>query len=303
MLRNILIALAFLILSCCARAEARHRFFDELFDTWPDQHGSPCGTPYTHGLNVEPAYLDRDLLIDYRIGNNIDDEADEQELTFELEWALSKRLGLILELPTISTNPFDGPTETGVGDMAFGTRMLLVNRNRFLLSTIIEVETPTGSAARGLGNGEAAIAPTVAWWLDLGNWLVFQGQFGPEVKLESGETELLYRFAFTKSWEGPVLFHCQSCRSPSHHGRDTHSHDDHGHEAPTHHGPGLFTLYLEPIGTSNLTDSDEGTRFDMTTGISYSLTEKLELRTAVRFPLYRPSSLDSQFLFSVLRHF
>jgi len=301
-MRNISIAVTFLVLSTCAAAEGRDGFFGELFEPWPDLHGSPCGTPYTHALNVEPAYLDRDLLIDYRVGNGIDGEADEQELEFELEWALSKRLGLIIGCPVISTDPFDGPTETGVGDLALGTRMLLVNWNRLLLSAILEVETPTGDAARGLGNGETAIAPTAAWWLDLGGWLVFQGQFGPEIKLESGETELLYRFALTKSWQGPVYFHCGSCRRRSHHGRADRA-DDHHHGAPTHHGPGLITLYLEPLGTSNLTDADEGTRFDMTTGIGYALTDKLELRTAVRFPLYRPSSLDSQFIFSLLRHF
>jgi len=276
-------------------ADAREDMLAELLAPWPDTHASPHGTPHTHAFNVEPAYLHRGLRVDYLIDTNVGGDIDEQELGFELEWALTKRLGLCIEAPLIGLNPVAEQNVTGFGDMAVAGRVLLVDRHCFLLSANVELETPTGDAERGLGRGEAAFSPTVLCWMDLGHWTVFQGQLGPETGLDSGETELLYRFALTRTWQGPVKFPCR-CRSRSEHGH--HDHNDHGH-----HGPGLTTLYLETVGDTNLSDRQEGTRLDMTTGIGYYLTEKLELRTGLRFPLCHPKRFDSQFIFSAVRCF
>lgn len=276
-------------------ADARDDMLSELLAPWPHTHASPHGTPHTHAFNVEPAYLHRGLRVDYLIGANVGGDTDEQELGFELEWALTKRLGICIEAPLIGLNPVAEHNVTGFGDTAVAGRVLLVDRHRFLLSANVELETPTGDAERGLGRGEAAFSPTVLCWMDLGHGTVFQGQLGPETGLDSGETELLYRFALTRTWQGPVEFPCR-CRSRSEHGH--HDHDDHGH-----HGPGLTTLYLETVGDTNLSDQQEGTRLDMTTGIGYYLTEKLELRTGLRFPLCHPKRFDSQFIFSAVRCF
>ena len=292
-----ILCLLFLGLANTANAQA---FLQELLDPWPDVHSSPHGTPHIHALNVEPAFLDRDLLIDYRLSANVPADADEQELEFELEWALTKRLGLIAAVPVIGIDPEAGNSASGFGDLAFGGRAVLVNRHRFLLSANLELETPTGDAASDLGRGEAALSPTIVWWLDLGNWTVFQGQLGPETGLQSGETELVYRFALTRSWRGPVLFPCCGARRHDH---DVDRHDDHNHHSNGHHESGLITLYFEPTGTTNLTAPDEPTMFELTTGIGYAVTHSLELRTAVGFPLFRPQRFDGQFVFSAIRHF
>jgi len=94
-----------------------------------------------------------------------------------------------------------------------------------------------------------------------------------------------------------VTFPCR-CQSRSEREHGHHDHNDH-----SHHGPGLTTLYLETVGDTNLSDQQEGTRLDMTTGIGYYLTEKLELRTGIRFPLCHPKRFDSQFIFSAVRCF
>ena len=281
----------------------------ELFQPWPERHASPHGTPYRHALNVEPAYLHRGLLFNYRVTNNADGDTDEQEFELHFEWALTKRLGLAIEAPLISLDPVVEDNTTGFGDIAVAGRVLLVDRHRFFLSANIEVETPTGDEDRGLGRGEAALAPTVLWWLDLGCWTVFQGQFGPEIGLESGETELLYRFSLARSWQGPVLCPCRHAHHFGNGGHAAAGHEDHHHSGHDHndhshhHPPGLMTAYLESTGTTSLSDAEEGTHFDMTTGIGYGLTEHLELRAGYRFPLYRPEAFDGQFIFSAARCF
>ena len=285
-------------------------FFRELLTPSSGRHASPCGTPYVHPFLVEPAYLDRDLLIDYRPGYGFDGGTDEQELEFELEWGVTERLGFVFEAPLVGVSPDAGPYESGFGDLAAGCRVLLVDRPRLLVSTLLEVEIPTGDESRGLGGGEAAIAPFVLWWMDLGNWTTFQGQFGPEMAVESGEAELLYLFSLSRSWQGPVLLP-QACRCyPGHRRYEACPHEEHAdeqsghdHDDHSHHNPGLISLYVETTGVTPLTDPDEGTRFEIIPGIGYGLTESLDIRFGARFPLFRPEQLDSQYIFSVVRHF
>ena len=292
-------------------------FLRELLTPSSGEHASPNGTPYVHSFFVEPAYLDRDLLIDYRFGYGFDGDTDEQELEFELEWAFTERFGMVLEAPVVGLNPEIGPSESGFGDLAVGGRLLLVDRPCLLVSSLLEIELPTGNEDRGLGRGEAVLAPFVLWWMDLGNWTTFQGQFGPEIALESGETELLYLLSLNHSWQGPVVFSSACCCCPGHRRHNTrvfHSDDEHGdegfhtdeshnHDDHSHHSPGLVTLYLETTGVTSLTDPDEGTRFEIVPGIGYTLTEEWEIRFAGRFPLFKPARMHSQYILSTVRHF
>ena len=52
---------------------------------WEHRHMSPRGTPYIHAFSVEPAYLGRELIVDYLI-TEFDGET-EQAVEVELEWA------------------------------------------------------------------------------------------------------------------------------------------------------------------------------------------------------------------------
>jgi len=302
-----------LLLSTSASAQG---VFAEFLEPWPDQHASALGTPYAHPFFAEPAYLDRDLLISYSFAEGVDGEADEMALEFELEWALSKRLGLVIEAPVLSVDPDDAPAETGFSDLAFGGRALLIDRSRLLVSGFVEVEVPTGDEDRGLGAGEPLIFPSVLWWADLGNWTTLQGQIGPEMGLESGETEMIYLLALTRSWQGPVLLknacrcthRCGLCgrllhRRERHNGHSGHENEGHDHDDHSHHVPGLITLYLEATGVTPLTEPDETTQFEIAPGISYGLTEAWDARAAVRVPLYKPQRFDHEFIFSAIRHF
>ncbi|MEO6435326.1 MAG: hypothetical protein ABIP55_06140, partial [Tepidisphaeraceae bacterium] len=68
-------------------------------DPWPHADLSRRGTPFVHLFNLEPAFLDRDLILSYRFTNAPDER--EAELEAEIEWALTRRIGLLIETPYV----------------------------------------------------------------------------------------------------------------------------------------------------------------------------------------------------------
>ena len=275
----------------------RGSFFEELFAPATHTHFSRRGTPLVHLFLIEPATLHRDFFLDYRVGNNVGGSTDEQELEAEIEWALTKRLGIIIEAPFLGLNPDNGSNTSGFGDLAIAGRALLVDGDTFFLSANLEVETATGNERRGLGRGEAAMAPSITTWLDLGNWTALHGQFGTEFGLESGDTELIYGLALTHTFQGPVLFHTDQCGQGHRacHGGD----DDH-----VVFDPGMTSLILEMTGATGLSGDEDGQTFvELLPGISYIPVERIELRFGVRFPLFKPTRLDTQYIFTIARVF
>jgi len=94
-------------------SQYRGGFFAELFAPADHTHFTRRGTPLVHLFFVEPAVLHRDFFLDYRSGNNVGGSTDEQELEAELEWALTKRLGIVIEAPYLGLNPDAGPSTSG----------------------------------------------------------------------------------------------------------------------------------------------------------------------------------------------
>src|SRR5688500_12933165 len=60
------------------------RVFDGWIDPWPHADLSRRGTPFVHLFNLEPAFLDRDLILSYRFTDAADER--EAELEAEIEW-------------------------------------------------------------------------------------------------------------------------------------------------------------------------------------------------------------------------
>ncbi len=273
-------------------------FLEELFEPASHTHFTRRGTPLVHLFLTEPATIHQDLFLDYRIGNNFHGGTDEQELEFEMEYALTKRLGMVIEVPYVGLNPVTDPNTSGFADIAVAGRALLVDRDTFFLSANLEIEIPTGDADRELGRGEVALASTITTWLDLGNWTVLHGQFGPEIGLESGDTEFIHRLALTKSFQGPVMFG-RGCRNFSRsNGGDEHE------EHEEHFEPGFTSLILEMTGVTGLSGEEAGQTFiELLPGISYTPVEQIEFRFGVRFPLFKPKRLDTQYIFTIARVF
>ncbi len=212
-------------------------------------HTSACGTPYVHGFLTEPAFLGRDFFLD------VTQSDDETEIEAELEWSLTKRLGLIVELPYIDAE------ETGIGDAALGIRILLVEEQRFLLSASTEVELPTGSESRGLGSGAFAVGASLHTWTDLGAWVTLQTVTGIEHVPDEDETEFKWSLALAKSFRACPLI-------------STRTNDEH------HHGPTAFSVIAEIQGVTALSDDAGETEGRWLLGASFPLAHNLDLRGA-----------------------
>lgn len=261
-------------------------------DPWPHSHFSRRGTPFVHLFNLEPAFLDRDLFFDFRAARG--DDADELEFETELEYALTRRIGVVIEAPLVQLNPQDGPTQTGLGDLAIAPRVLLADADRFLLSGNLEVSFPTGDEQRGLGAGEVGLAPSLSTWIDLGNWVTAHAQVGAEYGIESGEGELFYNAALTYSFLGPRLF-------PGNGRADGHAHREFG---PAHFPAGLTNLILEYTGRTPLDGAQEGASTgELLFGASYNLDESFEIRGGYQVPLGGPQEIDDGFVFGLIYHF
>ena len=244
---------------------------------WEHRHMSSRGTPYIHAFSVEPAYLGRELIVDY-LTTEFDGET-EQAVEAELEWALTNRLGMTVALPFRALDGAAGRS-SGLGDFGIAPRMLLIDNDRFLLSAQIELELPTGREE--VGANETAIGPSMLMWLDLGNWCTLQAQVGTEHDLNSDEAELAYACALGWSF------------------RTT---QDVGHNL--HHAePGLINLSAELTGRTGISGSDDGrTTTEVLLGVSYTISNFTTVRAGYQFPVGGPEGIDHALIISVVLSF
>ena len=253
---------------------------ENFLEPFEHNHVSPRGTPYVHSFGIEPAFTGRDLFLDhsYREGNGV----AEHETEAELEWAFTRRLGVIMEVPYIWEDEEGVASVSGFGDFAIVPRALLVENERFLLTAQMEVVLPTGSSSFG---GETAIAPGIAMWNDLGNWWTLNSSVAIEHGFDADSTELLFGFGLVKSF-----------------GERSGSHAGHAHHA--HSTVGLFNLQLEATGSTPLNGADKGDiHIEGLIGISDSPTAGFDIRAGYLFPITSPEDFDRGFTTGVIFHF
>lgn len=241
-------------------------------------HASASGTPIVHSFNIEPALTGRDLFLTTRYRSS--DEATEREVELELEWAFTRRLGVILELPYgIENEKGGGPRSEGFGNLAVVPRVLVHEGDRFMLTAQVEVELPTATHDF---DGETAMAPGFAAWVDLGGWWTLNSQVGVEHNFDEDGTELVYGLGLIKSF-GEL-------------------HGDHGtHE---HASAGGLNLHLEVTGSTGLNGGEDGdTTLEGLVGLSYGLCSGLDIRGGYEFPLSSPGDFDHGWVAGVVWHF
>ena len=257
------------------------------FEAWPHSHFSRRGTPFVHLFGLEPAFMDRDLFLDYRSAKGFGE--DEVELGAELELALTRRIGLVLELPYTQLDPEGEASAAGVGDFAIAPRLLLVDTEAFLLSMNMEVTIPSGNASKGLGNGELALAPSLSAWVDLGHWIQVSLQAGSEHLLESGDAEIFYNGALAYSFLTPQLF------GPAWH--------DHDHSY-AHFPAGLTNVILELSGRTVLDGLDDGrSTAELLFGLSYNINGSWAARAGYQIPVGGDEDIRRALVLSLVRHF
>lgn len=243
-------------------------------------HRSQRDTPYVHSFGIEPAFTGRDLFLDYSYHEG--DGVSEHESELELEWAFTRQLGVIMEVPYIWEDEEDVATVSGFGDFAMVPRALIVEKERFLLTVQAEVVLPTGSSNFG---GDTAIAPGIVMWGDLGDWWTLNTNLSIEHGFDEDSTEFVYGFGLVKSFG-------EKCDNHEHH-------DHHGHSTG-----GLFNLHLEATGSTPINGADKG---DITieglVGISRSFSAGFDIRAGYMFPITSPGEFDKGFTAGFIYHF
>ncbi len=241
-------------------------------------HFSGNGTPIVHSFGVEPAFTGRDLFTDYRYRSG--EGFAEHELELELEWAFTRRLGVILEVPYVFEKEDGESGIDGFDDIAIVPRAIVLERNRFILSSQVEIVAPTGT--NGFG-GDTAIAPGIAAWLDLGDWWTLNTQLAVEHSFEEDDSELSFGFGLVKSL-----------------GNKSKSPDPHGHTSAA----GQLHLHLEVTGSAGLDGEEEGdVSAEGLVGLSYGLSPQMDLRVGYEFPLTSPREFDSGVVAGLVWHF
>ena len=254
---------------------------DSWLAPWPHTHFSRQGTPFVHGFGLEPAYLDRDLFLHFAFHREKDEVEFETEI--ELEWALTRRLGVVVEAPFIQSNPDVGDTDSGFGDMAIAPRALLYEGEKFLLSANFEISLPTGDESRGFGGEEVGLAPSISTWLDLSHRTALMTQIGYEAGTESGDSEIFYSAAVTHSLRAGTRSTKHDCQ---------------------HFPAGMVNLTLEFSGRTGLHGEEDGeSSVDLLFGSSILLSPSWELRGAYQFPVVGDTDFEDAVIFGMIYHF
>jgi hypothetical protein len=256
-------------------------------DPWPHNHFSQRGTPFVHAFNIEPAFLGTDLFISY--GSLQGFGEDESELEVELEWAFTRRIGMVVEAPLVFLNPDNGDSELGIGDFAVAARGLLVESERFLLSGNLEVSIPSGKEETGLGSGEVGLSPSFSAWLDLGHWVQAHAQAGAERGLDSGDAEVFYNAALIYTFVAP---RAQATAS-----------SDAAHSG-SHSMLGMTNGILDLSGRTAMNGVDDGrSTAEALFGISHNISKSLEIRGGYQFPVGGNQDFDFGFTLGFVHHF
>jgi hypothetical protein len=289
-----------LVFMACAgsnlgRAEELHHerpavFGFDLKEGWFDppvhSHRSALGTPMIHPFRTEPAFTQRDVILDYSTRSQAGQR--EQEIAAEVEWPLSRRLGLIFETPYVFLDPDDGGSIDGFGNLAISPRVLLVETERFLLASALEIETTAGDTATGIAEDEVALAPSFSTWIDLGGWWALNSQLGLEYPVESHDAELFIRSALIHTF-----------RSGDTHDV-AHTHDDHAHGLSA----GLVvSAILEVDLAVGLSGEGDGDWFaEGIVGMLVNLSDNADVRVGYEFPLSTRQDLNNGFTGGLLWH-
>lgn len=243
-------------------------------------------TPYIHPFNTEPAFTRRDLVMHYNYRDVA--EQNEHKIEAELEWAFTRRLGMIVEVPYTFVVPHEGASINGLENVAVSPRVLLVEYDRFLLAGNLEIETPTTDSDRGLAENETALAPSLSMWVDMGHWWTLNTQSGIEYTTKTKQSELFVRTS---------VIH--TLGTPAH--NVGHTDQDHmRHGLP----PGFLSFIIETDLAMGLSGEEDGNwSAEGLLGLNYGLYENVDLRAAFLFPLSQSQALNNGITCGLIRHF
>ncbi len=168
-----------------------------------DSHGGP-GPHLVDAFFTEHAFIERKIRADFSFMNT--DDWNRFTGQIEVEWAISPNAALIVRAPMHYIDRPESFDNSGVGDIALGSKLAVVNnQDAFILAVGAELTMPTGNAARGLGSEHAWAGPFALAWLPFGpdrRW-TFQTASHLEIPFagdEGAEAEV----ATALSWTSPL---------------------------------------------------------------------------------------------------
>jgi hypothetical protein len=260
--------------------------FSGWLESWQHTDFSRNGTPYVHAFGFEPAFLCREFITNVEFANGADGK--EYAVEGEIDYALTRRIGLVVEGGYSWLDPNDDSSENGFGDVAIAPRFMMLEYDEFLLTLNTEFVIPTGDDERGLGAGETLFAPSISTWLDLGNNFSLQNNVGIEHGFTSN-TDALF-------WGGALIYSMYTHGSP----RITN-----GSGGVRGHFPkGMLSLIAEIGGELSLDGDDKGAgAAEWLFGVSYAISSKVQIRGALSFPAWNPRNFDNGATIGFLYHF
>ena len=150
-----------------------------------------------HPLTIEAAFNDSDLFVSYAF--NSFDDADEHEIEIELELAITRRFGVVLETG-YAFETEGGSTENGFGDLEIAGRFVLAEYKNFILTAGLGLGIPTGEGE--FSEDQLTVEPSLLAWTNLGNGFSLNTVIGAEFKTRSNESEIFLNAAIVKDLGG-----------------------------------------------------------------------------------------------------
>ena len=257
-------------------------FFSEgwKFAWWEEPEQEPDQAPRFRLLKIPATVFEREVRMNYSFTNNGDSgKLDEQELEFEFEMPVSRRLLIEVEPKIVSVSPDHGSDHSGFGDTSLITRVMLFETRKTTLLTILDAKFPTGSEDLGLGSGMTTISPGIGMWRDLGRRFALHGFLGLDIPVsgtthETPDTTVIYGTALTKTLtpKDTPLF-------------------------------GNLTLFVEINGSSDVGSDNDTTIVSILPGVRWNLGHEFWLMPGIEFPVIGRDGFDNRIWFSVLKDF
>ena len=146
---------------------------DKHGDQEHHSHRGP-GPHFLDAFFTENAFLERKIRPDVFFLSG--EEGNRYIAQIEVEWAVARNVSFIVHAPFHHLRPEAGSNETGIGDIAIGSKFAIVNNPAsFILAVGADFAFPTGDKDRGLGAGHAGAGPFALAWVPFGpgrRWLL-----------------------------------------------------------------------------------------------------------------------------------
>ncbi|MHA3774955.1 hypothetical protein ACXR0O_25835 [Verrucomicrobiota bacterium sgz303538] len=274
-------------------------------EPWVESDRITNGTVFVDPFTIESADLGRDLNLDLVYVRGLATRRS-WAINAQLEWAFSRRFSIELETSYQFLRRKRGDQVDGFQDSEVTPRFLLVESPHFFATLNARLRFPSGRQAAGLGDGQISTLPSLTAWTDLGAGFSLTVQAGLEHGFKLHNTALTY---------GAALMWSVHTRHPAaHFSKDSKDSKD---EREKDTSSGLLTFSAEcncrtvvhsgrqqPEDEETEAGEDDATNSGQAVfGVTYSLTEDLNVRAGYAIPVFRPKGFENGVILGIVLDF